>query len=179
VELSDLEVVALVQRGDTDAYRVLVERHSQSVFKLAFRMTRNESDAEDLVQESFLKAYRSLGRFDGRSSFTTWLYRITANSALDLIRARKPSAEMVERKDPTPSPERSAISVQVRDALRDALDLLTPQERAAFTLRHFSNLSIKEISESLSLNENAAKHSIFRAVKKLREALEPSYQRVS
>src|SRR6202011_1129958 len=82
-------VLARARQGDSDAFRVLVERHSRSVFRLAFRMTGNEQDAEDLVQETFLRAYRQLGRFDGRAGFSTWLYRIAANCSLDLIRARK------------------------------------------------------------------------------------------
>src|ERR1700730_4506280 len=82
-------VLARARQGDNDAFRALVERHSRSVFRLAFRMTGNEQDAEDLVQETFLRAYRQLGKFDGRAGFSTWLYRIAANCSLDLIRARK------------------------------------------------------------------------------------------
>ncbi len=89
MEPSDDAAVAQARAGNTDAFRVLVERHSQSVFRLAFRMTGNEQDAEDLVQETFLRAYRQLGKFDGRASFGTWLYRIAANCSLDLIRSRK------------------------------------------------------------------------------------------
>src|ERR1700686_4842339 len=87
MEPSDAAAVAQVRSGDSDAYRVLVERHSHSVFRLAFRMTGNEQDAEDLVQETFLRAYRQIGRFDGRASFGTWLYRIAANCSLDFIRS--------------------------------------------------------------------------------------------
>src|SRR5947207_4412508 len=86
-------VLARARQGDQRAFGALVERHSRSVFRLAFRMTGNEQDAEDLVQETFLKAYKQLHRFDGRSAFGTWLYRIAANCSLDLIRARKNRAE--------------------------------------------------------------------------------------
>src|SRR6476659_2871645 len=89
MENSDATAVAQVRAGDPDAFRVLVERHSRSVFRLAFRMTGNEQDAEDLVQETFLRAYKQLHRFDGRAAFGTWLYRIVANCSLDLIRVRK------------------------------------------------------------------------------------------
>src|SRR6266852_6944825 len=89
MEQSDATAVAQVRAGDSDAFRVLVERHSHTVFRLAFRMTGNEQDAEDLVQETFLRAYRQLGKFDGRAGFSTWIYRIAANCSLDLIRARK------------------------------------------------------------------------------------------
>src|SRR5579872_3985509 len=93
MELNDVLAVSRARAGDTDAFRVLVERHSRSLFRLAFRMTGNEQDAEDVVQESFLRAYRQLGKFDDRASFGTWLYRIAANCSLDLVRARKRRSE--------------------------------------------------------------------------------------
>src|SRR5271163_4555417 len=81
--------VERARAGDSDAFRLLVEQHSRSIFRLAFRMTGNEQDAEDVVQESFLRAYRQIERFDGRAAFGTWLHRIAANCSLDLLRARK------------------------------------------------------------------------------------------
>ena len=85
----DVRVVELARSGDDDAFRVLVERHSRNVFRLAFRMTGNEQDAEDVVQETFLRAYRQLSKYESRSSFATWLFRIASNYSLDLIRGRK------------------------------------------------------------------------------------------
>src|SRR6266852_4379740 len=82
-------VLARARQGDSEAFRALVERHSQSVFRLAFRMTGNEQDAEDVVQESFLRAYRQLGRFESRANFGTWLYRIVANCSADLMRTKR------------------------------------------------------------------------------------------
>src|SRR5216117_3332939 len=82
-------VLARARQGDGEAFRALVEQHSRSVFRLAFRMTGNEQDAEDVVQESFLRAYRQLGRFESRANFGTWLYRITANCAVDLMRSKQ------------------------------------------------------------------------------------------
>src|SRR3954468_23079228 len=82
-------VLARARQGDSDAFRALVEQHSRSGFRLAFRMTGNEQDAEDVVQESFLRAYKQLGRFESRANFGTWLYRITANCAVDMMRARQ------------------------------------------------------------------------------------------
>src|SRR4051794_17890289 len=89
MEATDLAAVERTRAGDTAAFRVLVERYGRSVFRLAFRMTGNEFDAEDVVQETFLRAFKQLESFEIRSSFSTWLYRIAANYALDLIRARK------------------------------------------------------------------------------------------
>src|SRR6476661_4358754 len=82
-------VLARARQGDSDAFRVLVERHSRAVFRLAYRMTGNEQDAEDVVQESFLRAYRQLARFQSRANFGTWLYRIVANCSVDLMRAKQ------------------------------------------------------------------------------------------
>src|SRR6266536_1347631 len=82
-------VLARARQGDSDAFRVLVERHSRAVFRLAYRMTGNEQDAEDVVQESFLRAYRQLGRFEARANFGTWLYRIVANCSVDLMRSKQ------------------------------------------------------------------------------------------
>ena len=79
MEETDAAAIARAQTGDSDAFRTLVERHSRNVFRLAFRMTGNENDAEDIVQETFLKAYRQLHRYESRSSFGTWLFRIAAN----------------------------------------------------------------------------------------------------
>src|SRR5919201_6219586 len=99
-------VLARARQGDGEAFRALVERHSRSVFRLAFRMTGNEQDAEDVVQESFLRAYRQLSRFESRANFGTWLYRITANCAVDLMRSRQARHDQVRG-----------------DALEDAVDL--------------------------------------------------------
>jgi len=187
MEDSDSVAVARAKAGDGDAYRQLVDRHSRSVFRLAFRMTGNEHDSEDVVQETFLRAYRQLHRYEARSSFATWLYRIAANYSLDLVRRRKRHGDVplnapceddggeVERviPSPEPDPERLAFSGAIQERLRGAMDELSRQERTAFVLRHFEGQSIEEISGALGLSQNAAKHSIFRAVQKLRRALEP------
>jgi RNA polymerase sigma-70 factor (ECF subfamily) len=169
--------------GDDETFRVLVERHSRSAFRLAYRMTGNEQDAEDVVQESFLRAYRQLGTFEHRANFGTWLYRIVANCSVDLMRAKQARHD-IARGDtldeavalPTPdvrNPERLAHSGDIQRRVADALSDLSPLERAAFTLRHYEGRSIEEISKALGLRTSAAKHSVFRAVKKLRVALEP------
>ena len=176
-------VLARARQGDSEAFRALVERHSRSVFRLAFRMTGNEQDAEDVVQESFLRAYRQLGRFESRANFGTWLYRITANCAVDLMRAKQARHDQVRGDSldlvgdlpagETPGPERLARSAEIDRRVQAALRDLSPLERAAFTLRHYEGRSIDEISAALGLGTSAAKHSVFRAVKKLRVALAP------
>src|SRR5438445_7025119 len=183
MELTDAAFVARARAGDTHAFGVLVERHGRSLFRLAFRMTGNEQDAEDVVQESFLRAYKQLGRFESRANFGTWLYRITANCAVDLMRARQARHDLsrsesldVDVHQPTadaPNPERMAQSAEIGRTVQGALGSLSPLERAAFTLRHYEGRSIDEIATTLGLGTSAAKHSVFRAVKKLRLVLEP------
>lgn len=183
-EPAPADVVARARAGDADAFRELVERHSRDVFRVAYRITGRAEDAEDVVQETFLRAYRQLARFESRANFGTWIHRIAANCAVDLIRAR-PRREMTEEADTLerlsasaadgalPSPERAFLGRQIGERVAHALDRLTDMERAAFTLRHFEGLSIEEISRTLGLRTNAAKHSIFRAVKKMRHELKP------
>jgi len=181
--LSQDAALARAREGDSEAFRALVERHSRSVFRLAYRMTGNEQDAEDVVQESFLRAYKQLGRFEARANFGTWLYRIVANCSVDLMRARQARHDQTRADSletvvelpaaDVPGPERLARSAEVNRRVQAALTALSPLERAAFTLRHYEGRSIDEISRTLGLGTSAAKHSVFRAVKKLRVALEP------
>ena len=183
MEEMDDAAVARARAGDSDGFRLLVERHSRNVFRLAYRMTGNEQDAEDIVQETFLRAYRQLNRYELRATFGTWLYRIAANCSLDLLRARKRTPEVKPAESDrdilgsvpaaTPGPDRLAMSADVQRRVTAAMRELTQQERTAFVLRHFEGLSIEDISGMLGVGGNATKHSIFRAVQKLRRALEP------
>jgi len=182
---ADAQAVERVKSGDKDAYRLLVDRHSRNLFRLAFRITGNEADAEDVVQEALLRAYRQIQTYDSRSTFSTWLYRIASNYALDLIRARGrhekgrvtsagEDQDVLDVADVrTPGQDRVLYSNQVSQSINVALGGLTPQERAAFLLRHCEGKSIEEIGGVLGLATSATKNSIFRAVKKMREALQP------
>jgi RNA polymerase sigma-70 factor (ECF subfamily) len=181
---TDAATVALARDGDSEAFRALVECHSRAVYRLAHRMTGSAQDAEDVVQETFLKAYRQLSRFESRANFSTWLHRIAVNCSIDLIRSRPhreaghdaADLDQLGADDRAPahaSPERLMLSTEVQDRVTGAMSSLSPMERAAFALRHFEGQSIEEISRALGLKTNATKHSIFRAVKKMRVALEP------
>ena len=181
----DPTAVALARDGDTDAFRSLVERYSRYVFSVAYRLTGSVEDAEDVVQNAFLKAHRQLSRFEARADFKTWLHRITVNCAIDLIRSRRhreighDPADLEAGTTPAsasealPGPDRLMLSAEIRDRLREGLTQLTPSERAAFTLRHVEGLSIREVASAMGLKTEAAKNSIFRAVRKRRVALEP------
>jgi RNA polymerase sigma-70 factor (ECF subfamily) len=183
MEMTDAATVSRARSGDADAFRLLVERHSQPIFRVAYRMTGNEHDADDVVQETFLRAYRQLVRFEERANFGTWLHRIAVNCALDLLRVRgrldrhyggdPEDAEMTGAASTDPQQERLLISAEVRQQVAAAMELLSGNERIAFVLRHFEGMPVEEISKILGVQVNAAKHTIFRAVRKLRQSLEP------
>jgi len=193
---SDAVAVERTLAGDRDAYRVLVERHSHNVFRLAYRMTGNRHDAEEVVQEAFLRGYQKLGQFAARANFGTWVYQIAANYAIDRMRQRHkeevrreaPRAEdrdemendPVNRiQDEAPTPERLAQSIELRKQMEQALAALSEAERTAFVMRHWEGCGIDEIAEVLKSSSNATKNTVFRAVQKLRKALQPFVQKRS
>ena len=181
MEGTDSEAVAKARAGDREAFQALVEKHSRNVFRLAFRMTGKEEDAEDVVQETFLKAYRNLSRFAGHAEFSTWLHRIAANCAVDLLRRRLPrqadlrteEGEEVELAAVGAGPDRMLLSSEVQGRVARSLERLTAMERAAFVLRHFEGRPIAEIGRTLGVRTGAAKNCVFRAVAKLRQDLLP------
>jgi RNA polymerase sigma-70 factor (ECF subfamily) len=177
----DAAAVAQARDGNEEAFRFLVERHSRHVFRLACRMTGTPEDADDVVQETFIRAFRQLSRFEARSNFSTWLYRIAYNCAIDFIRAR-PRRESAEERETleamsdvvsTPNADDLVFAGEISTRVQRALSELSPKERAAFLMRHYHGHSIEEIGAALGLKTNATKHSIFRAVKKMRVALSP------
>ena len=189
MDATDADVVARARDGDDEAFQALVDRHSQALFRLAWRMTGNEGDAEDVVQETFLRAYRRLDRYESRAGFGSWLHRIAANCAIDLMRSRRRHAEQLDADAPgapdgappptelladnSPSAERLLLGAEAGRRVAAALGLLSPNERAAFVLRFHEQMPVEEIGQALGLRGNAAKQSIFRAVQKLRRALRP------
>ena len=187
---SDAVAVERTLAGDRDAYRVLVERHSHSVFRLAYRMTGNRHDAEEVVQEAFLRGYQKLGQFAARANFGTWVYRIAANYAIDRMRqrqkedARRETPRTEDREgtendpvnrvqDEAPTPERLTQSLELRKQMEQALAALSEAERTAFVMRHWEGCGIEEIAGVLKSSSSAAKNTVFRAVQKLRYALQP------
>lgn len=190
MEFTNRAAVDEVLAGKHESFRVLVERHGRKVFGLAYRMTGNEHDADEVVQETFLRCFKRLDSFEARSSFSTWLYRIASNCALDLLAKRKQEKLHVVDNDtreddlnaedrapeyatPQPGPERMLLSSELRERVAAAMKRLTPVERTAFVLRHFEGQSISEIGSMLKLKDEAVKNTVFRAVKKMRTELEP------
>jgi len=177
----DVAAVAKARGGDQEAFRQLVERHSRNIYRLAYRMTGRPEDAEDVVQETFVRAYRQLGRFEARSHFGTWLYRIGFNCSVDYMRNRAhrevpETLDSLDRMTPAtsgPGADDLVYAGEIDGRVQAALNQLSAQERAAFLMRHYHGCSIEEICRELDLKTNAAKHAVFRAVKKMRVALEP------
>jgi RNA polymerase sigma-70 factor (ECF subfamily) len=192
VREADAIAIERTLAGDRDAFRVLVERHSATIFRLAYRLSGNHHDAEEIVQEAFLRAYQKLEQFASQANFATWVYRIAANYSIDRMRQKKkedarrqaPSAEMSDDvdqdplrqiPDAAPTPERLTQSVELKREMETALQSLTPAERIAFVMRHCDGCGIEEIALALKSNSSAAKNTVFRAVQKLRQALEPQF----
>ena len=182
---SDHSIVRAVLAGDKEAYGALVRTHSAALFRVAFRIAGNEADAEEIVQETFLRGYQRLESYEGRSSFGTWIYRIAVNCALNRI--GQPGIDAEYRHGEENDPEERTIQVAAQDAdpervllsgeisaVQDrALQRLTPTEKSAFVLRHLEERSTSEIAEVLNIAPNAAKQAVFRAVQKLRRELAP------
>ena len=183
MQMTDATVVSRARRGDAEAFRLLVEHHSKPLFRVAYRMTGNQHDADDVVQEAFLRAYRQIDSFEERANFGTWLHRIAINCALDLLRARgrldrhyggdPETAEMTGAAKVEAEQDRLLVSAELRKQVEAAMERLTGNERTAFVLRHFEGMPVDEIGKTLGIQVNAAKHTIFRAVRKLRQSLEP------
>jgi len=182
---SDHSIARAVLAGDKEAYGALVRAPSATGFRVAFRITGNESDAEEIVQEAFLRGCQRLESYQGHSTFGTWIYRIAVNCALNRISRPGIEAEYRHGEESDPAektvqvaaqdadPERMLLSKEIGVAQDVAMRRLTPTEKSAFVLRHFEERSTSEIADVLNIAPNAAKQAVFRAVQKLRRELAP------
>ena len=180
-EMSQIEqkTIRKAAVGDRAAFRELVLEHSHAMFRLAWRLTSDETAAEDIVQEAFIKAWRKIGDFRMESSFRSWLHRITVNTAMDYLR-KHVRRKQFETEEPEwegaahagVSPDTGTqidISTQTQAAMMD----LSEAERTALLLKHYEGHSIKEVARIMEITTGACKQNIFRAVKKMRIALRP------
>jgi RNA polymerase sigma-70 factor (ECF subfamily) len=174
-------LVALAQDGDERAFEDLVAATHAETFTLARRLTGSDDDARDVVQEAYLRAYRSIGRFRGEARFSTWMYRITANCASTYVgkRRRHRHDELVEDlvvvdTRPELDPVAQADASELRDRLVAALDELPPKLRAVVVLRDVYDLPHEAIAAELGISESAAKVRLHRARRKLKEQVFPA-----
>jgi RNA polymerase sigma-70 factor (ECF subfamily) len=184
MEAVELERVRRARGGDAEAFRGIVEAYSRPLWRAAFRVLGDPEAAEDAVQETFLRAWRALDRFDERAELSTWLYRIATNAAIDLRRERRRREPLsqtlsedfdgqVTARSTETDAHRHAFMRQMVDRAQEAISDLPEAERTAILLRHFEGRSIAEIASVLGSGENAAKQAVFRAVHKLRGVLGP------
>jgi RNA polymerase sigma-70 factor (ECF subfamily) len=185
----DFSLEAL-RAGDKNEFARLVEAYSGVIYRLAIKMLENPQDAEDVLQETFIKAYRNLPGFDGRSSLSTWLYRIATNEALMLIRRRKHITVSIDEPLETDEqeqiplqvtdwcclPEEELMSTEAREYMDRAIDDLPYTLRVVFLLRDIEGLSTREAADVLELSEAAVKTRLSRARLRLRELLSEYYR---
>lgn len=186
--IDDTLLVRQAQRGDRAAFEELVRHYDQQVLRLAIHMTGSEAEAQDVYQDAFLKAYRSIGKFRFECSFYTWIYRIVTNLCLDHLRKRQvrkedaPVAmdcqgesydllEQVPDGRAASNPEHNLISRELGKKIGAALAQLSPRERMVFELKHYHGLKLRTVGEILQTTEDTAKNTLFRATQKLRGAL--------
>jgi len=184
VAQEDAALVAGAKTGDARAFELLVQRHEGKIFSLAYRMTRNREDAEDVVQQSFQKAFIHLKKFEGESLFSTWLTRIAINEALMLLRRKRGSREVpiaettteetalpLDIPDSGPNPEDSCLQREQERILSAAVNELTPGMREAIELRELGELSTGETAQVMGLSVGAVKARVFHGRRKLRKTL--------
>jgi len=187
----DLQLVTRSQAGDTQAFNELVTRYRSRAFAMIYNMVRNEQDAWDLAQDGFIKAWKSIGRFRGQSSFYTWLYRILMNVAIDALRRKQieggsefddslglkniePAAATAPRAEMQPAAKLSDKEIRAR--IDAAIQKLTPEHRAVITLRELDGLDYQEIADAMGCSIGTVMSRLFYARKKLQSMLRDVYE---
>src|SRR5881275_1798497 len=187
----ELALVQAAKRGDISAFEELIRRYDRNVFRIAQHITQNREDAEDVVQDAFLKAYSNLGQFQGQSKFYTWLVRIAVNEALMKLRRRRPERMVSldeevkteedslprEVADWSPNPEQQYTQAELRDILTRTIQGLPAGFRTVFVLRDVEGLSTEETADALDLSIPAVKSRLLRARLQLRERLSRYFQK--
>jgi RNA polymerase sigma-70 factor (ECF subfamily) len=182
---SDQELIARTLGGDGAAFGILVERFQKKIYRVAYAITRDDTEADTITQDTFIQAYTHLGKFQGRAELETWLTRIAINRSRDWLRRRKfvsifshDDAESddriyaIEPVDEQPDAERLFMSHQLRAAILRAERTLSSQQKIIFRLRHYENHSLEEIAELLGLRSGTVRAHLFRAIHKVRKELD-------
>ncbi len=187
MSLSDQELVEQIKAGDDAAFKALLGRYQERAYRLALSLTKNPADAEEVLQDVFLTVYRKIASFEGRSAFSTWLYRITVNTALMKLRGRGPAQESIDEYLPqftkdgrharmvvdfTHGPEKLLLLKEREQILREAIEALPPDYKVVLVLRDLEGLSNEEVAEVVGASVLAVKARLHRARLALRGRLE-------
>jgi RNA polymerase sigma factor (sigma-70 family) len=179
-KLSDIELITKTLSGDQSAYADLIRRHQRFVFTLAMRFAKNREDAEEIAQDCFIKAYRSLETFKRESKFTTWLYSIVYTTAMSALRKKRVDTTSIDDEETYIQIENTSSGFDVNDAenrsrsfyLNQAIAQLMPDDATIITLFYKGEQSLEEIAQTLGIEANSVKVKLFRARQRLKEKLE-------
>jgi len=177
LDATEKKLIELSVSGDIEAFETLIQSHQKRVYNIALRMTKNHEDAQELAQDAIVRAFTSIGKFRGDSSFSTWLYRITMNVCTDFLRKRNKavvismeqgavandSQQSIQIEEEAPGPDELVEKNQLKKMVRDAMDSLSDEHRQVLILRDIMDLSYKEIADTLNVNEGTIKSRINRA----------------
>ncbi|NLM09656.1 MAG: sigma-70 family RNA polymerase sigma factor [Clostridiaceae bacterium] len=177
MDATEKKLVELSISGDIEAFETLIQSHQKKVYNIALRMTKNPEDAQELAQDAFVRAFTSIGKFRGDSSFSTWLYRITINVCTDFLRKRNrailismeqgaatnDNEQGIQIAEEAPGPDEIAEKNQLKELIKDAMDSLSADHRQVLILRDILDMSYKEIADTLNVNEGTIKSRISRA----------------
>ena len=188
MEISEKELILKAQVGDQTAFEQLIYNYDRAVLSIAMRYVRNNDDAKDIYQEVFIRVYKSLKKFEFRSEFSTWIFRITTNVCLT-YKSRKKDQLMVPLQEEfeednsefgrvelisdEKSPEEETLNTDLKNFIGNAVDSLSERQRITFVLKHYEGYKIKEIAEMLNCKEGTVKKYLFDAINNLRKKLEP------
>ena len=167
---NEARLVKRAKQGDMHAFEELIIQHEKIVYNVALRMMNHSEDAKDISQEVFLKAYRNIGNFDERSQFSTWIYRITANTCIDEMRKRK-GRQSFSLEEELESEEGSMLREEQKSEILQALESLSPEHKVAVILRDIKGLSYEEIAEILELTLGTVKSRISRGRNQLKQEI--------
>lgn len=181
------KLIKRAKDGDVEAFERIIEEHQAVVYSIAYKMAGNESDAFDMAQEAFLKIYRNINKFDGRSKLSTWIYRVASNTCLDELKKRKRHIEntksldeefdtaedkiVFEIKDGKPLPDEQLENAELREVLNKAVAELSEQHKSVLVLRDIEGFSYEDIAEILNINTGTVKSRLSRARMALRKIL--------
>ena len=179
-KLSDIELIQNTLAGDQSAYTDLVKRHQRFVFTLAMRFAKGREDAEEIAQDCFIKAYRSLASFQGQSKFSTWLYSIVYTTAMTFLRKKRVATDSIDDENTYLQIENQMSGYDVNNAenksrsfyLNRAIEQLLPDDAAIITMFYKGEQSLEEIAKAMGMEANTVKVKLFRARQRLKERLE-------